>query len=207
MRDSFFVTSRRARRWPWLLGLAVASVGATGWLVSDVLERNDDFCNACHLPSGTPLHSEIRERFDARPRVNLAGLHAAARPTRGSEQAFRCIDCHGGVGWVGRARVKLLAAKDGFWYAVGHFDEPVEMAWPLLDEDCSQCHPDFEESRRLAAEAATPPFHALGVHNVALGVACVDCHAAHETGGSEELYHLQPKRVRRECARCHSEFE
>ena len=143
-----------------------------------------------------------------RPPLNLAGVHASARLPAKPADSFRCIDCHGGVGLVGRARVKLLAAKDGFWYAVGHFEEPAEMAWPLLDEDCGQCHPHFEASRRLAGEGfAPPPFHSLGVHNVALGVACVECHRSHETGGSRELYYLQPTQVRKQCSRCHHEFE
>jgi hypothetical protein len=207
------VRSLRSIRWGWptaLLGAAAAGVGmgATGWIVTDTLERDNDFCNACHLEPGTPLHEGIRQRFDSSPPLDLAGVHAAAQGRAAPDGSFRCIDCHGGVGVVGRARVKLLAAKDGFWYAVGQFDEPEEMAWPLLEEDCSQCHASYEKSRpAIDAAPGPPPFHSLGVHNVALGVACVECHSAHQTGGSPELYYLQPARVRVQCARCHGEFD
>ena len=78
------------------------------------------------------------------------------------------------------------------------------MAWPLWDEDCSQCHPDFASAGQ---GSENPPFHALDVHNTALGVSCVECHLSHETGGRDDLYYLQPAHVRSQCARCHSDFE
>lgn len=186
-----------------LLGLVVVAGVATsaGWFGSDYLEQENDFCNACHLEPGVPLHFEIRDDFAARPVASLAGLHAAARRPTG--ESFRCIECHGGVGLLGKARVKALAAKDAFWWAVRHFEEPSGMRWPLWDADCRQCHADFRDLQ----QAANPPFHALGVHNVELGVACVECHLAHETGGDEDLYHLRPAHVRGQCARCHADFE
>jgi len=202
------VRSGRATRILLLLGIAGAVAGPAGWVGTDLLEQDNDFCNACHLAPGTPLHIGIRRDFDRRPVASLAGLHAAARhPRRPAEQAeFRCIDCHGGVGPIGRARTKLLAAKDGFWWAVGHFDEPDGMAWPLLDADCRQCHDDFAQAEARAGEP-NPPFHALSVHNAALGVSCVSCHLSHEPGGLEELYYLQPEHVRGRCAECHADFQ
>jgi hypothetical protein len=109
------------------------------------------------------------------------------------------------VGAIGRTRVKLLAAKDGFWYAVGHFEEPTHMRWPLHDEDCAQCHPDFDTSPPAAWEA--PRFHQLPVHNVELRVGCVECHLAHDEGGDPQAWFLHAPRVRSQCARCHPEFE
>jgi len=184
-----------------LLGIAAAP---TGWVVSDALERNNDFCTSCHLREGVPLHGEIRRGFDARPALSLAGLHAdAGRGSPGARAGFRCIDCHGGVGLVGRARVKLLAARDAFWYVVGDFGEPTDMAWPLWDADCRQCHTRF---RPAADEFAAPAFHSLGVHNVELGVTCVECHEAHEREVEPEASFLNAARVRAQCARCHAEF-
>jgi predicted CXXCH cytochrome family protein len=199
------VTPGRSKRL-WVLVVVAAAVAAPlGWFGSDHLERDDDFCNACHLEPGVPLHIDIRRDYDQRPAGNLAALHAAAPHSRGPS-AFRCIDCHGGVGLLGKARTKVLAAKDAFWWAVGRFDEPTEMGWPLWDEDCRQCHEDFRDAAARAADP-NPPFHALSVHNVALGTSCVECHQVHATGGNEDLYYLQPTQVRRLCAKCHTEFQ
>lgn len=182
-----------------------AVLGVASWVATDVLEQDNDFCNACHLREGVPLHETIRTDFDGRPPMTLAALHAskavAARP---DDPAMRCIDCHGGVGWLGRARIKALAAKDAFWWLTGRFEEPTAMALPLWDEDCRQCHERFDG---VVDELGNTPFHALDVHNSALGVACVECHSAHEAGVRPDVFFLQTALVRRQCGRCHVEFE
>jgi hypothetical protein len=134
----------------------------------------------------------------------LAGLHAGSRVFHREDSAFRCIDCHGGKSLAGRVRVKTLAAKDALVYLSGRFEEPELMRWPLWDEDCSACHPSFDEA---GADEGLPAFHALAVHNVDLGVACVECHSAHEAGGDPDAFFLRRTAVRAQCARCHSEFE
>lgn len=181
--------------------------GPAGWVASDALERNNDFCNACHLrgeASSVPLHQQIRRDFDGHPAVNLAALHAIALPeSRPDDPEMRCIDCHGGVGIVGRARVKVLAARDAFWWVVGDFEEPQKMNHPLLDADCLQCHEELGQRR---AGQSDQDFHAIGVHNTDLEIGCVDCHEAHERGPAN--YHfLRAEVVRPECAKCHSEFD
>lgn len=195
----------RARRWGRLAGAAIAAGalgGPLGWAVTDRLEQDDRFCIACHLEPDVPLHIDNFEDFRDRPAVSLAVAHAAAGNDAHDDGAFRCIDCHGGTGLTGRARVKLLSAKDAFWYAVGRFEEPDGMRWPLRDADCTWCHASFEER----ADAANPAFHALPVHNVELGVGCVECHLSHERGGLADHDFLHPERVREQCARCHAEL-
>lgn len=151
-----------------------------------------------------PLHLDIRRDFDTTPPRSLSALHGS-RAVRGREgAAFRCIDCHGGASWIGRARVKALAGLDFFWYLVGDFEEPTQMAWPLWDEDCRKCHSGFDSAPSEAWE--TPRFHELAVHNVDLGVDCVECHRSHEPGNPAAFF-LEPGVVRRQCARCHVEFE
>jgi len=190
-----------------LLALAGAAIGAGGWFGTDRLEQDNDFCNACHLDgwtSGTPLHEEHRADFDGRPARSLAAAHAAAgNDARAADPAFRCIDCHGGVGLHGRARVKLLAAKDAFFWLVGDFDEPEGMAWPLLEEDCRQCHSVFASK---AAPFEDPAFHDLAVHNAELGVDCVECHQSHGQQVDPERWFLDTALVREQCARCHREM-
>jgi hypothetical protein len=182
-----------------LFGMAAAPVG---WLVTDHLEQDNDFCNSCHLEADLPLHIAVRRDFDAPEPASLAGAHGRARV---DGRAFRCIDCHGGHSLLGRARVKALAAADAFWYVLGRFEEPEGMAWPLWDEDCAKCHADFDQSE--TPDWQSPRFHQLPVHNAALGVGCVECHVSHETGGIADANFLHADRVRSQCARCHPEFE
>jgi nitrate/TMAO reductase-like tetraheme cytochrome c subunit len=202
------VGTGRGRLWRLLLGCGLAGVVSApiGWVVTDVLERDNDFCNACHLEPGLPLHREVRRDFDAPTPASLAGLHgAAAVAANDGERAFRCIDCHGGTSPIGRARVKALAAKDAFWYVTGRFEEPDGMRWPLWDEDCRKCHARFDEA--AAPPWQSPRFHQLPVHNVRLGVDCVECHDVHASGGSPQSHFLRAAWVRSQCARCHAEFE
>lgn len=199
-------------RWKRIaIGLAglVAAVSA-GWFATDALEANNDFCTACHLPTGSVLHQELRESFDAQPVHNLAGVHGAAkREYEFGVRAFRCIDCHGGVGWVGRVKVKLLAAKDAMVWATGDFDEPDHMEYPLGEADCRQCHREFslEVDAELAAEVEFIRFHGSSVHNVDLGVVCVECHSVHVGGDDKATFYLEATSVRQQCARCHSEYQ
>lgn len=194
---------QRGRLWLWLTLLGLVSVPA-GWMVSDAVERQNDFCNACHLPDGGgPLHIDIRRGFDARPPHNLAGLHALrVREGDAPPDPMRCIDCHGGVGLVGRARVKLLAARDALVWLSGDFEEPDGMSTPLLDADCTQCHPRFDET---PSGAPRPRFHELPVHNNDLGRDCVECHESHDPGDAD-FHFLDLAHVRRQCASCHNEF-
>jgi len=187
--------------------LAVIVSAPVGWIAVDRLEQNNDFCVSCHLAPERPLHAEIRRDFLVRPPQSLAGLHARVLVERGGDSPtpFRCIDCHGGTSPIGRLRVKVLAARDAFWYVVGRFDEPTHMRWPLWDEDCLACHPAFETGEIEPWQS--PRFHQLAVHNTALGVACVECHEVHELGGSPENQFLRAASVRTQCARCHSQYE
>ena len=185
----------------------LGGVGAAplGWLVTDRLERDNDFCNACHLAPDRPLHLAIRRGFDARPPATLAAAHAAAGVRGRSDPAFRCIDCHGGASLAGRARVKTLAGLDAFWYVTGRFEEPEGMDWPLRDEDCAKCHARFDDTP--APSWQTPRFHQLPVHNVDLAVRCVECHRVHAAGGDADSHFLHADLVRGQCARCHTEFQ
>ncbi len=198
----------RPRR-PWVLVAIVVAAGIVlapvGWGISDYVAQDNDFCNTCHLEPGVPLHAEIRRDFDAVSAIDLASVHRLAEVATRDDSEFRCIDCHGGTSWLGRARVKALAAKDAFWYLVGRFGEPAGMAWPLWDEDCRKCHAGFE--RAPSKQWETPRFHELAVHNADLGLDCVECHRVHDRGGNPDAHFLHADRVRTQCVRCHFEFE
>ena len=79
------------------------------------------------------------------------------------------------------------------------------MAWPLEDRDCTKCHASFDESEE--PDWAPARFHQLPVHNVELGVDCVECHEVHQAGGNPDAYFLRAFWVRSQCARCHVEYE
>ncbi len=195
----------RTARFRWLGIVVTVGIVAfpVGWGISDRLEQDNDFCTRCHLEPGVPLHVELRRAFDRTPSPNLASAHARVEvPSHVGD--FRCIDCHGGASWKGRARVKALAAIDAFWYVVGQFEEPAGMEWPLWDEDCQKCHTSFAAPASEAWE--TPRFHELPVHNVELGIDCVSCHRAHESGGNPDGYFIDAEHVRRECGRCHERY-
>ena len=190
----------------WLLMTAALTVvvAPAAWWITDILEADDDFCNSCHLPAGTPLHTEIRDDFDGRPPASLAARHADLMLlNRPDSPNLRCIDCHGGVGLLGRARVKLLAVKDTFLYLSGQFGEPERMSWPLWDADCRQCHLRFAKRREGFDGDA---FHGKPGHNVDLGVDCVECHTAHDAGVDPNLWFLRADAIRARCAQCHVEY-
>jgi predicted CXXCH cytochrome family protein len=193
-----------SRGWLGAVALAAVLLVPAGWMLSDRLEQDNDFCNACHWTPERRFHARIRDVFDARPGSNLASAHAVAGNEERADKAFRCIDCHGGAGLLGRARVKVLAARDAFWYLVGDFEEPESMRWPLWDEDCTKCHPTF--GLKAAASGGAKPFHAVPLHNTGFEVRCVSCHTSHEAGGNPQAYFLDASRLRPLCARCHPEF-
>jgi hypothetical protein len=184
--------------------LGAASLAAIGWVVSDRLAQDNDFCNACHLPSGVPLHRELRRDFDAPVPASLAAAHARAEAAPRAD-GFRCIDCHGGVGLSGRLRVKLVSARDAAVWAFGTFEEPRGMRVPLLDADCARCHARFRPFE--PASGRPRGFHQIGFHNADLGVACVECHAVHRPGADPAAHFVHAQPVRAQCARCHAEFE
>ncbi len=196
---------RAVNRWGIGVACLVFLAVSAAWVVTDRLEAENAFCVSCHLDAEVPLHRDNDADFRARPPVSLAVAHAAAGNSEREDGAFRCIDCHGGTGFGGRVRVKLLSAKDAFWYVSGRFEEPDGMHWPLRDEDCARCHASFEE--RAPDDWGDPAFHELAVHNHELGVDCVSCHLSHERGGLPDHFFVHPPEVRAQCARCHPEFE
>jgi len=188
-----------------VLVVAIGVAGVATWLGTDALERNNDFCNDCHIEGDVPLHIDLRHEFDARPPRSLAALHGEVMPAhRPEDPVMRCFDCHSGVGFAGRARIKALAARDLVIWLAGRAEEPQELTVPLRDEDCRQCHALFGAS---GAERAAPPFHSLDVHNHELGVDCTTCHVVHDEDVDPSFHFLATRRVRTVCGRCHSQFQ
>lgn len=178
----------------WIAALALLSAPLS-WVVTDRLEQRNSFCVACHLDETTPLHDQKMREFRTAPPTNLVSAHYAA------EADFLCIDCHGGVSFVNRLRVKAVAARDGASWLIGWFEEPASMRHPLWDEDCAQCHAVYEARR-------PDDFHALSDHNVVdFAHRCVECHLSHPTGGvSSNFNYLDRDVALPVCRNCHEEF-
>ncbi len=189
-------------------GFAIAAacaftLGTLSWVGSDRAEQDNDFCNACHLPSGTALHIETREEFDRITPVSLASLHGRAWLEERDDPAFRCIDCHAGSGPVERLRVKLLSARDGIRYFVSDFEEPRGMSFDLSAALCLECHPTFRHS--AAPGWTVESYHGHPAHDEAADApSCVACHSVHETDGDGIAYFMNRPRVDRQCRECHT---
>jgi hypothetical protein len=188
---------------PRLFLLSGTAIGiGIGVVVSDRLESENDFCNACHLSADTPLHLEIRNHFDRVIPQNLAGVHGRGGVEEREDSAFRCIDCHAGSGLLERGAVKVLSARDGLRYLVGRFGEPTEMAFDLSKQTCRNCHPNF---RRSAAPGwMLRAYHGDSNHDAIDAPRCVRCHSVHETDGDAFAYFMSRERVDRQCRECHS---
>ncbi len=197
--------SRAPARSVLVLGVVLVTAGPAGWVTTDVLERENDFCNACHIEGDVPLHIDIRHDMDNRPPRSLAALHAERVPAwRPDDPVMRCFDCHSGTGLVGRTRIKAIAARDlGVWL-IGRAEEPTHLSVAIVDRDCTKCHERFVEQ---ASTRPRPAFHSLPIHAADLGVDCVQCHPVHEADVDPKFHFLAIARVQAECAHCHSDFE
>ena len=188
-------------RW-WLSAVPLCLLLAgVGWKGSDRLEQQNDFCNACHLPDGTPLHLEVREHFDLVIPRSLAGVHGRGWVEEREDSAFRCIDCHAGSGLLERGTIKLLAARDGIRYAVGSFEEPKGMPFALSPRTCLRCHPEFRHS--AAPGWTLSAYHGSPGHDTSGAPPCVRCHAVHEADGDAFAYFMNRERVDQQCRACH----
>jgi hypothetical protein len=186
-----------------LLGALLALSAAVSVAHVTERERDNTFCVSCHGPSGggARLHADLYARFTsaATPPPDLASAHFR----HGSR--VDCIDCHGGVGVAGRARVLALAGFDALKYVARWYEEPKGMrSAPLWDRDCTQCHRGFDIVAAEEGEAARIPFHGRVEHH-RLPMPCVACHTAHEPG-DPRLRYVRDAVALPQCRRCHPGF-
>lgn len=189
----------RLGRWAGrLLGAGAVALTSGAGAVAYVshLEQDNRFCVACHRPDGKRLHAGIFDRYRANPPADLSAAHASAKTP------VTCIDCHGGVGFVGRGRVLTVAAWDALRYVAGAFREPERMRAPLWDRDCLRCHADYEAGPfPEGGQAGGRDFHKHPDHR-ALQITCVACHASH-VAGDPRIKFLRDEVVLPLCRRCH----
>lgn len=185
----------------WLVGLAIAlvalSVGATG--VGLALEQRDEFCAACHTePETTYVH---QSRDTSSPRSpTLAAFHYRLEGTAmASKVAFKCIDCHGGVGPAARlTTLYQLGVGDALAFLSGRYEQPAQTHRPLPDVNCTRCH----------AEAVSVPgfenhFHTKLADPSAPPIACVACHVSHTDQVDPREKYIRRAVVYPHCNDCH----
>ncbi len=191
------------RRWLFLFPILLFGLAGL-WLGSDRLEQDNDFCTSCHLPEGTPLHIEIRERFDFVVPRHLAGVHGRGWVEDRADPALRCIDCHAGSGLLERLKIKMTSVRDGARYVVGAFEEPHQMSFELSAETCLRCHPRFRHS--AAPGWTVQAYHGREAHDDerARPPQCVRCHSVHASDGDPIGYFMNRERVDTQCLTCHT---
>lgn len=183
-------------RWAGIVvavGVIAVTAGAGGAIA---LEQNDQFCASCHTePEVTYVHQIELARRQEYART-LAAFHAlpGARDTDG----VRCIDCHGGVGVVGRAHGLALAVGDTVAFVTGNYEQPARMDRPLPDVACIQCHTDWAGER----------FFENHIHwqfleeGAPTDIRCVDCHVSHVEANDFERF-IRRELVFPQCEACH----
>lgn len=168
---------------------ALALLGGGG-LAAAHLENDDSFCASCH----TQPESTFFQRSRAAGPTDLASAHAPKQ--------VGCIDCHSGAGLSGRVGAMRLGAGDLAAYLTGHYDSPARLTVPIADANCLKCHADVGERA-----AFDNHFHVLlpkwQKADPAHAATCVECHAAHATGGEARVDFLLRAPTIAVCQRCH----
>lgn len=180
----------------WLLA-ALAMAGGAAWsgiALVDHLESRRSFCNACHLPDGSPLHERKARLAREQPGLDLTGVHFA----RVEGGRFACADCHRGAGWAERGHVLLGSGLNTLRYVVGAFREPDALARPIVDAACTGCHAGVQD------EGDASRFHGSAAHRDQVTVHCTECHGGHATDAEPAAQARRARRrARRVCGRCH----
>ena len=164
----------------------VAGVVGTGAMQ---FENRNSFCASCH----TEPESVYYQRETAAP-ADLASFHAGKNT--------RCIDCHSGKGYPGRAAALILGARDLFAFVSKHYAQPAPLTQPISDSHCLKCHSDLAAKRDFNNH-----FHVFLSQWQAQdpnAACCVDCHESHITTGDVSIAFLNQGDARQVCDKCHA---
>jgi hypothetical protein len=187
---------RILRRWRLiavaaLVGIVVL-VGGVGFV--SYQEQDDHFCISCHTQPETEFFNRDMAADATQSAEDLASFH---HRTKG----IRCIDCHIGEGFVGRASVVSIAAWDAFKHYTGLQHQPATIVVPLQNEACSKCH-----ATDLRAPGFPNHYH-NEYFNPKLSppaIACTECHASHRVGDERTAFQFRDDILPR-CEYCHQQ--
>ena len=175
-----------------LVAMALVFFGATQ------LEENDAFCASCH----SEPESTYFGRTQSKKSVDLASLHAHLNRTNPNTTPTRCIDCHAGPGFVGRAHSLSIGARDLAKWISGSAIQPASTTQPLDDANCLKCH-----ANTATESGFDKHFHRYMARWQAQDAAagrCISCHTSHTTDGNSAIGFLQQQRSLVVCDQCHA---
>ncbi len=172
------------------LGTAALFAGVAG---VSYKEQDNGFCASCHTQPETEYVARF-ERAVAETNANdLAAFHHRKKETR-------CIDCHVGEGFVGRAQVVAIAAWDAVKHYAGIARQPAVIVVPVQNEACSQCHADT-----LARPGFANHEHTKLAERDAPFIRCTDCHVTHRVGDERNAFQFRDA-IFPQCEYCHAEM-
>ncbi len=195
------MTSAADRRPGWatpvIIFIGVLVVLAVGYFGATKLEENDAFCASCHSePENTYF-----QRTAATRSVDLASAHAHLTQTQPEQSPTRCIDCHAGPGFSGRAHALSIGARDALKWFGGSATQPAKTTQPLNDAACLQCHSAVASDTNFDRH-----FHRYLMQwqqkDPSAG-RCATCHTAHTLDGNNTIGFLQQQRAQAVCVQCH----
>lgn len=174
-----------------LVGVVVL-VGGLDWISS--AEQDDEFCASCH----TQPESEF---FDRNVSADATGSPEDLASFHHRIQGVRCIDCHVGEGFIGRAAVVSIAAWDAIKHYTGLQRQPATIVVPIQNQACAKCH--ASDIRRAGFEnhyhneyfdpKLSPP-----------AIACAECHESHRVGDQRTAFQFRDAILPR-CEYCHEQ--
>jgi Doubled CXXCH motif (Paired_CXXCH_1) len=172
-----------------LLGVLLA---AGGFAFAASQEQHDAFCASCH---SQPESTYYQRSLAAQP-VDLASVHTPKNVT--------CINCHSGVGVIGRMTAELIGARNAtFWYT-GRATQPAPLMFPIGDANCLKCHQDVTGSR-----SQNNHFHYFLARWQSVDPQaghCVTCHGGHTTDGTVDILFLNQATTEAICQSCHNQL-
>lgn len=183
-----------------LLLLAVA-----GTTAGVQLENRDAFCASCH----TEPESTYYQRSLTLP-SDLASAHAFV-----DSAEVRCIDCHSGIGALGRAHSLAQGGWDLVRYLSGIYQQPAQTTNPIGDAGCLKCHtpPGGVPASDYAVPFASSE-HYHFAHYLDEWAArdpdpygtCAFCHLAHTEGTTPEMHFTPSVATSDGCNDCHRDL-
>jgi nitrate/TMAO reductase-like tetraheme cytochrome c subunit len=170
----------------------LAVLGGVGFV--SYQEQDNRFCISCHTQPETEYFDRNTRADATQSAEDLASFHHRTKE-------IRCIDCHVGEGFFGRAQVVSIAAWDAFKHYTGLARQPATIVIPVQNEACVKCHEqdiqktgfDNHYHNEYFDPKLSPPF-----------ISCTHCHVTHRVGDERTAFQFRDAILPR-CEYCHQQ--